>query len=126
VRGPVVILPAGAMDKEAAVRLLAWMMSPEIVAEAAHANAFLPTSRLAAQDPRFRTDPDFQVFLDLMAHPNARPAATTPICSELNEALDKVESGLLNTGGDPVPLLNEVQAELAARLEEALADYDRP
>ena len=126
VRGPVVILPAGASDKEAAVHLLAWMMSPEIVAGAASANSLLPTSRTAAQDPHFQQDPDFQVFLDLMAHPNAKPAVTTPISSELNEALDKIEAELLNKGGDPVPLLDEVQAELATQGKEALADYDRP
>jgi spermidine/putrescine-binding protein len=53
VQGPVLIIPAGAMDKEAAANLLAWMMSPEILAEAAYANSLLPASRTSAQDPRF-------------------------------------------------------------------------
>ena len=35
VGGPVVVVPVGAVDKEAAVELLAWMMAPEILAEAA-------------------------------------------------------------------------------------------
>jgi len=70
VRGPVVIVPAGALDKEASVQLLTWMMSPEVVAEVAYANSFLPTSRMAAQDPRFRENPGCQVFLDLMVHPD--------------------------------------------------------
>jgi multiple sugar transport system substrate-binding protein len=76
VRGPVVIVPARATDKEAAVHLLAWMTSPEVVAEAAYANSFLPTSRTAAQDPRFQQNPDFKVFVDLLTHPNAGPAIT--------------------------------------------------
>jgi ABC-type glycerol-3-phosphate transport system substrate-binding protein len=72
-----VIIPARAVDKEAAVHLLAWMTSPEIVAEAAHTNSFLPTSQKAAQDPRFQQNPDL-MFMDLLAHPNAWPAITTP------------------------------------------------
>ena len=111
VRGPVLIIPAGAMDKEAAIQLLAWMTSPEILAEAAYANSLLPTSHTSAQDPRFQQIPNFKVFVDLLAHPNAKPAVTTPISLELNEALGQVEKELLYKGGDPVPLLNEVQAE---------------
>jgi multiple sugar transport system substrate-binding protein len=126
VRGPVLIVPAGAMDKEAAVHLLAWMMSPEIVAEAAYANSLLPTSRMAAQDPRFLQTPNFAVFVDLMAHPNAQPAVTTPIRPELNEALSHVEEEVLHKGNDPVPLLKEVQAELSAKLKDGVADSDRP
>jgi ABC-type glycerol-3-phosphate transport system substrate-binding protein len=124
--GPVVFIPAGAMDKEAAANLLAWIMSPEIVAEEAYATSSLPTSRIASQDPRFQEAPHLEVFLDLMAHPNARTAATTPISSELNESLDQVEAQLLHNGGDAVLLLDEVQAELAPRLEEALGFHGRP
>jgi multiple sugar transport system substrate-binding protein len=126
VRGPVVILPAGAMDKEAAVQLLAWMMSPETLAEAAYANSLLPTSRTAAQDPRFQQIPSLGAFVDLLAHPNAKPAVTTPISLELNEALGQGEEELLHRGGDPVQLLNGVQAEIAPKLEEALSYREGP
>jgi multiple sugar transport system substrate-binding protein len=126
VRGPVVIIPAGAMDKEAAVQLLAWMMSPEVLAEAAYANSLLPTSRTSAQDPRFQQTPNVEVFVDLMAHPNAKPAVTTPISSELNGALGRVEAELLDKGSDPVQLLNEVQAEIAPKLKDAVVYDDRP
>ena len=124
-QGPVVFLPAGATDKEAAAHLLAWMMSPEIVAEEAYAASILPTSRLAAQDPRFQQIPGFRVFMDLLAHPGAGYIVSTPISPALNEALGQVEEASLHQGGDPLPLLNEVQAELAPRLKEALAYYDR-
>jgi multiple sugar transport system substrate-binding protein len=77
VQGPVVIIPAGALDKEAAADLLAWMMSPEIVADAADASAALPTSRVAAQDPRFRPNPDLELFLELMAGANTLPLSAT-------------------------------------------------
>ena len=121
VRGPVVIIPAGARDKEAAVQLLAWLTSPEILAEAAYANSFLPTSRMAVQDPRFWQNPDFNVFVELMAHPNAQPAVTTPISLELNDALAQIEAELLHNGGDPGPRLNEVQAGISPKLKEALS-----
>jgi multiple sugar transport system substrate-binding protein len=126
VQGPVLIIPAGAMDKEAAANLLAWMTSSEILAEAAYANSILPTSRTSAQDPRFGQIPNFKVFMDLMAHPNAKPAVTTPVSSELNEALGQVEVEVLHKGGDPAPLLNEVQAEFAPKLKEGLSYHDGP
>jgi len=126
VQGPVVFIPAGAMDKDAAVQLLTWMTSSENLAEAAYANSLLPTSRTSAQDPRFQQLPNFKAFVDLMAHANAKHSVTTPISSELNLALGQVEEEVLHGGGDPVPLLNEVQAELAVELREALAYHDRP
>ena len=43
VQGPVVFIPAGGTDKEAAANLLAWMMSPEIVAEETYTTFSLPT-----------------------------------------------------------------------------------
>jgi multiple sugar transport system substrate-binding protein len=126
VQGPVVIMPAGATDKGAAAQLLAWMMSPETLAEAAYANSLLPTSRTAAQDPRFREIPDLWVFMDLLAHPNAKHPVTTPIGPDLNEALGQVEAELLHQGGDPVQLLNELQARFAPKLREAMAYHDKP
>ncbi len=126
VQGPVVILPAGAADKEAAAQLLAWMTSPEILAEAAYANSLLPTSRTSAQDPRFQGLPNFRVFLDLLAHTNAKHTVTTPISLELNEALGQVEEELLHKGGDPVQLLKELQAAIAPKLEGTLSYHDGP
>jgi len=70
VQGPVVIIPAGAVDKEAATHLLAWMNDPKILAEAAYASAMLPTSRAAAQDPIFRQTPYFEVLMNQISHPS--------------------------------------------------------
>jgi ABC-type glycerol-3-phosphate transport system substrate-binding protein len=117
----VAVIPAGVKDKEAAAELLAWLMSPEILAEASYANHSRPTSRTAAQDPRFRQIPNFQVFIDLMAHPNAKTVVTTPISAQLNQALGAIEEELLYEENDPVSLLKEVQAEFAPKLREALA-----
>jgi multiple sugar transport system substrate-binding protein len=73
VEGPVVLLPAGARDKEAAAALLAWVMSPEVVADQAYASSSLPTSRQAARDPRFQSSPNLRVFLDLLTHSTQNP-----------------------------------------------------
>jgi multiple sugar transport system substrate-binding protein len=126
VQGPVLIIPAGAADKEAAAQLLAWMTSSEILAEATYVNHLLPTSRTSAQDPRFQGIPNFGVFVDLMVHPNAKHTVTTPISLDLNEALGQVEEELLHQGGDPLPLLNELQAEFASKLKETLSYHDGP
>lgn len=119
-QGTVVVIPARAQNPDASAKLLAWMMSPEIVADEMVANANLPTSKKAAQDARFAENPKFKVFLDLMNSPNAKWIVTTPISLEFNDALGQVEEQVLHTGADPVPLLDALQAEFAPKLEEAL------
>ena len=101
-QGTAVVIPSGAADKEASAKLLAWMMSPAIVAEEFCFNANLPTSKKAAEDPCFKElGPKFQVFVDLMASPNAFAVLTTPISFELNDALGAAEEQILLTGADP-------------------------
>lgn len=77
VQGPVVFIPAGAMDEDAAAQLLSWLTSPEILAEAAYTHAMLPVSKTAAQDARFQKNPDLKLFIDLMARPNTKDIITT-------------------------------------------------
>jgi hypothetical protein len=101
------------------------MMSPQILAEAAYGNSMLPTSRTAAQDPRFQEIPGFEAFMGLVAHPNTAHTITTPVSLELNEALGQIEAELLHQGSDLAPLL-EIQGEFAAKLKEALAYHGRP
>lgn len=120
VQGTVVVIPAGAKNKEASARLLAWMMSPEVVAEEMCTNANLPTSKKAAADPCFTSNPKFKVFVDLMGSPNTTYIITTPISLEFNDAIGSVEEQVLHTGADAKKLLDELQAEFAPKLEEAL------
>ena len=120
VQGTVAVIPAGAKDMEASAKLLAWMMSPEIIADEMYFNANLPTSKQAALDPRFAANPKFKVFVDLIGSPNAYWIITTPISLELNEALGLVEEQVLHTGADPKPLLEELQQEYEPKLQEAL------
>ena len=120
VQGTVAVIPAGAKDKEASAKLVAWMMSPEIVAEEFCFNANLPTSKKAAEDPCFTSNPKFKVFVDLIASPNAKHITTTPISLEFNDAWALVEEQTLHTGADPKPLLDQLQAEFEPKLAEAL------
>jgi multiple sugar transport system substrate-binding protein len=120
VQGTVAVIPSGAKDKEASAKLLAWMMSPAIVAEEFCFNANLPTSKKAAEDPCFTENAKFKVFMDLMASPNATHIITTPISLEFNDAYATVFEQVVHTGADPKPLLDQLQAEFAPKLEEAL------
>lgn len=120
-QGTVVVIPSGAVDKEASANLLAWMMSPEIVAEEFCFNANLPTSKKAAEDPCFVELGDkFQVFVDLMASPNAYAMITTPISFELNDALAGAEEAILYTGADPKETLDAIQTEFEPKFKELM------
>jgi multiple sugar transport system substrate-binding protein len=120
VQGTVVVIPSGAKDKDASAKLLAWMMSPAIVAEEFCFNANLPTSKKAAEDPCFTENAKFKVFTDLMASPNATNIVTTPISLEFNDAYGVVLEKVVHNGEDPELLLNQLQEEFAPKLEEAL------
>jgi len=120
VQGTVAVIPANAKDKEASAKLLAWMMSPEIVAEEMCANANLPTSKKAAEDPCFTDNPKFKIFVDLMADPNAKYIITTPISLEFNDAYGLVEEEVLHTGADPKPLLDQLQSDFEPKLQDSL------
>lgn len=112
VQGPVVVIPAGAADQDMAAGLLAWMMSPEIVAEISLANAMLPTNRTAAEDARFQDIPYFADFMDLLESPNAQFTPASPYGVRLNEAMQKVEKTVIHQDNDaPEMLLDGVQAE---------------
>ena len=119
VQGTVAVIPSGAKDKDASAKLLAWMMSPAIVAEEFCFNANLPTSKKAAQDPCFTENAKFKVFMDLMANPNATHIITTPISLEFNDAYGVVLEQVVHTGAEPGPLLDQLQTEFAPKLEEA-------
>lgn len=120
-QGTVVVIPSGAKDKEASARLLAWMMTPAIVAEEFCYNANLPTSKKAAEDPCFTAlGPKFEVFVDLMSSKNAFAVLTTPISMELNDALGSAEEQVLFTGADPKTVLDAIQIEFEPKFIEAM------
>lgn len=120
VQGTVAVIPSGAKNKEASAKLLAWMMSPAIVAEEFCFNANLPTSKKAAQDKCFTENLKFKVFMDLMANPNATYLINTPISQEFDTAYGLVFQQVVQHGADPKPLLDQLQTELEQKLQEAL------
>ena len=95
-------------------------MSPAIVAEEFCFNANLPTSKKAAEDKCFTSNPKFKVFLDLMGSPNAKFIVTTPISLEFNDAWNLMEQKVLHEGADPKPLLDQLQTEFEPKLADAL------
>ncbi|MEZ4623007.1 MAG: ABC transporter substrate-binding protein [Caldilineaceae bacterium] len=120
VSGSVVMIPSSAKNKEASADLLAWMMSPDVVAEEMVANFNLPSSAKAAEDPRFHENEKFEVFLNLMGEPNAVAPIVSPINGEVATALGQIEEEVLATCADPLPLLEAAQAELQPQLDAAL------
>lgn len=122
VAGTVAFIPANVADKEAAFDLLAWMMSPEIVADEMVANFNLPTSKQAAEDPRFQENEKFVTFINLMNDPNAKSPIFSPINAEVDTALAQIEEKVFLECADPLPLLEEAQAQLQPQLDAALAD----
>ncbi|NTW08080.1 MAG: extracellular solute-binding protein [Anaerolineaceae bacterium] len=121
VQGTVALIPAKATNKEWSSKLLAWMLSPEIVAEEMSYNANLPTSKKAAQDPRFKEIEGFDKFIEIMGNPASTYVITSPISLEINDALVVAEEKILRECADPKPLLDEIQAEYEQLLKESLA-----
>jgi len=120
VQGTVALIPAKAVNKDWSSKLLAWMMSPEIVAEEMSYNANLPTSKKAAQDPRFKEIEGFDTFIEIMGNPASTHVITSPISLEINDALGVAEEKILRECADPKPLLDEIQAEYEQLLKESL------
>jgi ABC-type glycerol-3-phosphate transport system substrate-binding protein len=121
VGGTIVVVPAATKDKQATAKLLAWMESPEIVADIMSAFANLPSSIKAAQDPRFKQIKNFQVFIDIMAHPKSAGLMNSPVNQELNDAIGKAEEQIWQEGADPAQLLNAIQTEYEPKLKDAWA-----
>jgi len=121
VGGTMVVVPSGIKDQAAAGKLLAWMMSPEIIAEEMVANFNLPSSKKSAEDPRFRENESFAVFLDTAAGANTKHQIYTPASTEIFTEIELIEEQVLHAGADPEPLLKEAEAKLQPALDKALA-----
>jgi ABC-type glycerol-3-phosphate transport system substrate-binding protein len=111
VQGPVAVIPADGRDRDAAGELLVWMMSADKQGDFAAGHTLLPVSHLAAQDSRITQMPNFQMFMELLAQPNATYRVASSATAEFNEILGQGEKGILHKGGDPSYLLDALQAE---------------
>lgn len=121
VQGTVAVIPSGVADKAAAGKLLAWMMSPEIVADEMVANFNLPSSKKAAQDPRFSENEKFKAFLELSQSPNTQHMVLNPVHTDILNELGLIYEKVTHAGEDPEPLLQEAQTKLQSQLDAALA-----
>jgi maltose-binding protein MalE len=127
IEGPVVVISANTQDKAAAANLLAWMMTPETVAELAYSTNLLPTSQTAAKDLRFEQISNYQMFMDLVASPNSSSIMSTRNSGEVNQALAQAERDLLHeTGGDPVSVLSNIQTKFVSELQSSLDSQETP
>ncbi len=117
--GTVVLVPAATKDRAATAKLLAWMESPEIIAEVMSQNSNLPSNNKAALDPRFRQLKHFQTFIDIMAHPKSTGETSSPIHQELDHALSQAVEQMEQEGADPEQLLNAIQKEFEPKLADA-------
>jgi multiple sugar transport system substrate-binding protein len=120
VNGTVAMIPSHAANKEWSGKLLAWMVSPDIVAEEFSFNANLPTSKKAAEDPRFAAIKGFDTFINIMGNPASQDWITSPIQQELTTDMGTAEEKVLRECADPKPLLDEIQAKYAPLLAESL------
>ncbi|HVU10302.1 MAG TPA: extracellular solute-binding protein [Phototrophicaceae bacterium] len=118
--GTVAMIPSGSPNQAAAADLLAWMESPQVVADEMYANFNLPTTTAAASDPRFTENDNFDVFLKLMNDPNATTGIYSAIDSEVTTSIGQIEEQVLHAGADPLPLLQEAQDQLQPKLDASL------
>jgi multiple sugar transport system substrate-binding protein len=122
VGGTVVVVPAAVKDKQATAKLLAWMESPQVIADIMYQMANLPSSKKASEDPRFKTIKNFQVFIDIMANDQSSGLLNSPINQELNDMITKAEEQIWQQGADPAQLLNDIQKEYEPKLKDAWAN----
>lgn len=113
-QGTVAVIPSGGKNKVEAAKLLAWMMSPDIVAAEFCRNANLPTSKKAAENPCFNINDGFNAFVKLAASPNVVPLITTVHSLEVNDKFGTASEEILHTGADPKETLDKLQADLEA------------
>src|SRR5262249_43966501 len=123
VYGTVVGIASNVKDIDRAWKMFAWMEKPETVTDIMLNNGNLPTSKKGLADPRFRQDPNFAVFMDLMNSQNAVGPVYTPIQSEMGEALGTIEENV-NKGQvtDVKAELKKAQTDLQLKLDEALKE----
>jgi multiple sugar transport system substrate-binding protein len=119
VGGTIVVVPSATKDKATTAKVLAWMESPQTVADLMSAFSNLPSSKRAAEDPRFKQIKHFQTFIDIMANPNSSGLLNSPVNQELNDAMGKAEAAILQQDADVAETLNAVQKEFEPKLIEA-------
>ncbi|MFC1465114.1 MAG: extracellular solute-binding protein [Candidatus Brachytrichaceae bacterium NZ_4S206] len=120
VGGTVMAIATGVKNPELSAKALAFLQSPGPLADFMVFNNNLPTTKSAAQDPRFRQDEKFAIFMDLLAGPNAKSFTRTPINSEVFAAISEAEEmSFRDPNFDLKAFLDAKAAELQPLLDKA-------
>jgi multiple sugar transport system substrate-binding protein len=120
VGGTVMIIPEGVKTPDLSAKALAFLQSEKPLADFMVGNNNLPTTKQSAQDPRFREDPNFAVFMDLLASPNAGSWPRTPINSEVNTVIGEAEEQSFRDPSFGIKsFLDGKMQELQAQLDKA-------
>jgi ABC-type glycerol-3-phosphate transport system substrate-binding protein len=117
IQGPVIVIPSGSPDRAAALDLLSWLMSPEILSDAALTFGFLPPSQPAAADSRFQEVPYFEEFMDILKNQNTSYVSSAIISHDLNIDLVKAEKDILYKGTDVEESLMDIQTKYSSPQE---------
>jgi multiple sugar transport system substrate-binding protein len=115
--GTTVVIPAAAPDPQASAKLMAWMMLPQPQADMMIQIPNLPSSHLAAQDPRFGQDEDLKLFIEMMNSPKAQNVYVSPVTYDILTEIAQIQESVFFNGEDPEPLLKDAQARVQAKLD---------
>jgi multiple sugar transport system substrate-binding protein len=122
VAGTIMSIPTGVKNPDLSAKALAYLQGPKPLADFMVNNKNLPTTKAAAQDPRFREDAKFAVFMDLLASPNAKSHTLTPISSEIGAAISEAEEkSFRDPSFDIKAFLDEKAKELQPQLDKVNA-----
>jgi multiple sugar transport system substrate-binding protein len=115
--GTVVEIPATVADKDAAGKLLAWLMLPKPQVDMMIQIPNLPSSHEAAQDPRFQQNEDLKLFIDMMNGEKAQNIYVSPVTFDILTALSTIQEKVFLNGEDPAPLLKTAQEDIQKKLD---------
>jgi multiple sugar transport system substrate-binding protein len=115
--GTVVEIPATVADKDAAGKLLAWLMLPKPQVDMMIQIPNLPSSHEAAQDPRFQQNEDLKLFIDMMNGEKAQNIYVSPVTFDILTALSTIQEKVFLNGEDPAPPLKTAQEDIQKKLD---------
>jgi multiple sugar transport system substrate-binding protein len=99
-------------DADAAWKLLTYLQRPDVLNGYLPKRNKLPTRRDVAQDPQWRDDPVWSVFVDQLESAWAPPADVAPTSAEVFSSItDAIQTGL-GGGGDVDAALEQAQAQV--------------
>jgi multiple sugar transport system substrate-binding protein len=118
--GTVVMIPSVAEDKDASAKLMAWMMLPGPQVDMMIQLPNLPSSRAAAEDPRFTENEDLALFIEMMNSYNAQNLYTSPVTFDILMSIMEIQEKAFLGGEDPEPLLREADQVIQEKLDGIL------